>query len=1289
VTCKKAFSSKNGLDYHLRKSAAHRGSNFAYSILESGEVTLTALKVAGSKCFNPCRGCGGVFPKTLAASPQQYSVTVKLCQTQGWNTVLHAQYLEQLSGRMRKQKSSKGSHEASAQRTLSAPGAANSVLGGNAGLKNANGDAGVTAGNSSSVLSSADGIADDGDTGLAKWVRVLSGIGGMPANHGNPIKTLIERAINAALAEGFAQVAASLRHAISRAIFKSNSAGQCKRAVLETMSAYGGVAATHAMFNMADTGAGAGQAGSMAVESADHTRHGTVVGLPSRSPLNPVASSLADRDRAPQTAPAAAHAPVAPRPTARGRVEAVSRLPPASYAQPFRSSGRQRRKSTKRLEAEQLDARLAAEHASRVGAASPHKAREGFVEGVLPLTEFALGKARTVASGTAASPCDVSVRLGRAPEKALARPAAIHPFQARDSVEPPPQSPPVWVAGPRDAPAFRFRHDATVMVAVHQGHLRVMRPELAPVDVDASGGLGRPDLLAAAVDLRREALDRARCPVRALHPSFFGREDEAGQKRRQAKRFECNPRTVHPVLFRRCVRKLRHRQTSGPTAITRGWQPPHPEAVRLLYRYTFASTECVGTGLNTFRFTEVPGLARVARVSTSAILPHGAAAAARVAEAEAAAKAAEVRKVADLKGPDCADDENDEDDAEERALLAALGGVAQTRALGDEPRHLGCLMRSAVVQGRYNVQAALARLRDPFVRAGCMPLSRQEWEMAECPDSERVTGLFCDDSDVEASMREVQSERAAEHEAERLAVRRAVARIDALQKTSRSVPPFFRNDWTRSREKGDYCFRPRGKKKKRRRRHASSARGRADAEARKRRAALEKERDAEWEASRLDGGAQMECPFPGCKRRCATIAAMRRHIQAHKRRKQILREEQDFAPADDEADCEPGPCFRCGKDGIRGGAGMRVHLALFCPAREINLEDECPPYRCCVDRCDKVFSTRNGLVYHLQRAQAHAGTRKRRGRRTAGSGRGRNKKAKRSGAGPRSDRDNAAKREREERLRRKRVVAAERRAARAASRGGRGRSRAASFAAESSDEPEPERPKLYSATAYGEEVVDRRVRVYEPNEIASRVGVIRRHNARSGKHQVIYDGKRGQTVWIVLQHRKIELLSDEPEEGEEPPQGEEETLRAHEEPTKAGDRIKYREMATSSESAQQRNDSAEPFVGVVPRTARKRVRSPATTSERSVKRSRSTVEAKEEPEAVGDDDEEAVSDLGSDENSDDCSADGIDDGSDNTSDEGGGDLDEAEEEELLGGPESSESEEGDGGDGGDISEDDE
>ena len=418
----------------------------------------------------------------------------------------------------------------------------------------------------------------------------------MPANHGNPIKTLIERAINAALAEGFAQVAASLRHAISRAVFKSNSAGQCKRAVLETMSAYGGVAATHDVqhgrhrrWRSSGWIDGGGK--------RDHTRHGTAVGRPSRSPLNPVASSLADRDRAPQTAPAAAHAPVAPRPAARGRVEAVSRLPPASCAQPFRSSGRQRRTSTKQLEAEQVDARLAAEPAARRAAIErrragvkqrPSQGTEGFVEGVLPLTEFALGKARTIASGTAASPCDASARLGGAWERSRAT-RGDPPFSG-SRIGGTTAAVPTRV-GRRPArragvplPA-RCDRDGGRAPRTSEGH--------APrACARRRGRVGRTGSAGPARGRRRCAPGGARPrPVPRSGPSsvFLRSRRRGGPERRQAKRFECNPRTVHPVLFRRCVRKLRHRQTSGPTAITRGWQPPHPEAVRLLYRYTFAS----------------------------------------------------------------------------------------------------------------------------------------------------------------------------------------------------------------------------------------------------------------------------------------------------------------------------------------------------------------------------------------------------------------------------------------------------------------------------------------------------------------------------------------------------------------------------------------------------------------------------------------------------------------------------------------------------------------------------
>jgi len=49
--------------------------------------------------FNPCPGCQGVYEKASVMSPQQYSVTAKLCQQENWSMEQHWLYLQRLRDR--------------------------------------------------------------------------------------------------------------------------------------------------------------------------------------------------------------------------------------------------------------------------------------------------------------------------------------------------------------------------------------------------------------------------------------------------------------------------------------------------------------------------------------------------------------------------------------------------------------------------------------------------------------------------------------------------------------------------------------------------------------------------------------------------------------------------------------------------------------------------------------------------------------------------------------------------------------------------------------------------------------------------------------------------------------------------------------------------------------------------------------------------------------------------------------------------------------------------------------
>ena len=116
---------------------------------------------------------------------------------------------------------------------------------------------------------------------------------------------------------------------------------------------------------------------------------------------------------------------------------------------------------------------------------------------------------------------------------------------------------PLWALGRSNVPAFEFRHAGSTRVVIRDGELRKL-DELSVLDTNE-------DADAMEIDTTNS--------------------------------------TTHHTISKEAKR---YYDTEARSLVATGsFQPLPPEKVRLLYRYTFASVECVGTGLSTFRFSDV------------------------------------------------------------------------------------------------------------------------------------------------------------------------------------------------------------------------------------------------------------------------------------------------------------------------------------------------------------------------------------------------------------------------------------------------------------------------------------------------------------------------------------------------------------------------------------------------------------------------------------------------------------------------------------------------------------
>ena len=116
---------------------------------------------------------------------------------------------------------------------------------------------------------------------------------------------------------------------------------------------------------------------------------------------------------------------------------------------------------------------------------------------------------------------------------------------------------PLWALGRSNVPAFEFRHAGSTRVVIRDGELRKL-DELSVMDMNE-------DTDAMEIDTTNS--------------------------------------TTHHTISKEARRYF---DTEARSLVATGsFQPLPPEKVRLLYRYTFASVECVGTGLSTFRFSDV------------------------------------------------------------------------------------------------------------------------------------------------------------------------------------------------------------------------------------------------------------------------------------------------------------------------------------------------------------------------------------------------------------------------------------------------------------------------------------------------------------------------------------------------------------------------------------------------------------------------------------------------------------------------------------------------------------
>ena len=132
------------------------------------------------------------------------------------------------------------------------------------------------------------------------------------------------------------------------------------------------------------------------------------------------------------------------------------------------------------------------------------------------------------------------------------------------------------------------------------------------------------------------------------------------------------------------------------------YQPLPPDKVRLLYRYTFASVECVGTGLSTFRFSDVPGLKRTGNSEGDFVEEDG------------------TPKKRKKKKNNVEENETEENDSEEEYYER----YATVESMGE-------LMHCVDLVGRFQSHKYCNMIEDPFVRLGLPEMTWEEWSKLE------------------------------------------------------------------------------------------------------------------------------------------------------------------------------------------------------------------------------------------------------------------------------------------------------------------------------------------------------------------------------------------------------------------------------------------------------------------------------------------------------------------------------------------------------------------------------
>ena len=166
--------------------------------------------------------------------------------------------------------------------------------------------------------------------------------------------------------------------------------------------------------------------------------------------------------------------------------------------------------------------------------------------------------------------------------------------------------------------------------------------------------------------------------------------------------------TTHHTISKAAQRYFQTEDSNSLIA-TGHFQPLPPEKVRLLYRYTFASVECVGTGLSTFRFSDVPGLKRLGRGDEE---DHE--------DEEMDEEGTPKKKKTKRKKKQHEDSEEESRDSEEEYYQRY-----------ETVESMGELMHCVDLVGRFQRHKYCNMIEDPFVRLGLSEMTWEEWSKLE------------------------------------------------------------------------------------------------------------------------------------------------------------------------------------------------------------------------------------------------------------------------------------------------------------------------------------------------------------------------------------------------------------------------------------------------------------------------------------------------------------------------------------------------------------------------------